>query len=93
MAIASGVRRSGEPRACGIARRLGYTVRCPDGGCALLDSLGKELPADRRAVCPVEDLAGDNVVVLWTMDELRREMQRDAEAVPADRARADIARR
>lgn len=91
MGTASGIRPSEEPRACGIARKLGYTVQCPDGGCALLGSLGKELPVDCWAVCPVEDLACDNVAALWTIDELRREMQRDAEALRADRVRPDAA--
>jgi hypothetical protein len=67
-------------RSCGIARKLGYTVDCPAGGCALLDALGYDLPRDDREICPVEHLArGDNPVVLWTFDELRREMQRSRE--------------
>lgn len=73
------VRTVAANRVCGIAAKLGYTVSCPAGGCVLLASLGRDLPADGRAICPVEALAhGDNVVVLWTLDELRREMQREA---------------
>lgn len=64
-------------RVCGIARKLGYTVECPPEGCSLLHAMGEELPEDDR-VCPIEELArGDNAVVLWTLDELRRELQRD----------------
>ena len=67
---------SDEAPACGIAGKLGYRVACPESGCALLHALGEELPADRQAVCPVEELAhGDNDLVLRTLDELRREMQ------------------
>ena len=78
-------------RTCGIAAKLGYGAPCPAGGCALLQALHQELPEDRQTICPVETLArGDNDLVLWTLDELRRQMQRDPEgwqsAVRADRS-------
>ena len=67
---------SDEVRACGISAKLGYRLACPGDGCALLRALGEELPADPQATCPVEELAaGDNDLVLRTLDELRREMQ------------------
>ncbi len=67
---------SEKARTCGIAGKLGYKVACPEGGCSLLRALGESLPADRHAICPVEELAhGDNDLVLRTLDELRREMQ------------------
>lgn len=73
------VRTVEAARACGIAAKLGYTVACPASGCALLGALDMVLPADGNAICPVEALAhGDNVVVLWTLDELRRQMEREA---------------
>ncbi len=82
METESGAPAFPKARLCGIAAKLGYTVVCPVNGCALLVSLGHELPADSRAVCPIEELAhDDNVVVLWTLDELRREMQRDADTL------------
>lgn len=94
MDTASCARPSKVARSCGIASKLGYNAACPAGGCALLDALGYELPSDRRDVCPVEDLAqGDNVIVLWTFDELRREMQRESavlrtvDAEPAEATR------
>jgi len=89
---ASSAERSEQARACGIAANLGHEVACPDGGCALLHALGEELPEDRRAICPVDKLAhGDIDLVLWTLDELRRQMQRDPDgwqnATRAERSR------
>lgn len=76
MDTASHADTSVEARTCGIAGKLGYTVACPDGGCALIRALGEDLPADSRVICPAEELARDgNTLVLWTLDELRREME------------------
>jgi hypothetical protein len=88
-------------RTCGIARKLGNEVQCPPGGCALLRSLGETLPADAATRCPVDALArGDNELVLWTLDALRRELERDPHEVGALRhehnrgsRHADIMRR
>lgn len=69
-------------RTCGIAHKLGNDVPCPPGGCALLRSLGEVLPPDAATICPIDELArGDNELVLWTLDELRRELERDPRAV------------
>ncbi len=71
---------AGDPRSCGIASRLGHHVACPDGGCALLRALGEALPADPGAACPIDELAGaDNELVLRTLDELRRDVERHPE--------------
>lgn len=101
MDTASHADSSVETRMCGIAGRLGYTVPCPDGGCALIRALGEELPADCRVICPAEELARDgNELVLRTLDELRREMEQRTSAWAARRAQplrsahhADVLRR
>lgn len=64
-------------RMCGIAGKLGNEVPCPPGGCALLHALDETLPVHATTICPVDALAhGDNELVLWTLNELRRELER-----------------
>ncbi len=74
---------------CGIAKRLGIEVPCPKGGCTLLAALGHEARTDTSEVCPVEEIAeraGFEPVVLRTLDELRRELDRIGVTLSAARA-------
>jgi hypothetical protein len=78
---------SGET--CAIAARLGEQVPCPRGGCALLRSLGHDARAHSDEACPVEliaDRAGFEPVVVRTLDELRRELDRVGVSLSAARA-------
>lgn len=76
-------------RRCEIAGRLGHDAPCPPGGCALLIALGF---GDRGATgerCPVDAIAedaGGAPIVVQTLDELRRELDRSGLALPAARA-------
>lgn len=74
---------------CGIAARLGVEVTCGQGGCTLLAALGHEPRGDRTELCPVEAIAaraGYEPVVLRTLDELRKELDRVGVSLSATRA-------
>ncbi len=69
--------------------RLGVEVPCPRGGCTLLAALGHEARTDTSDMCPVEEIAeraGFEPVVLRTLDELRRELDRIGVTLNAPRA-------
>ena len=79
----------GAGRRCEIAGRLGHDAPCPRGGCALLIALGFDDPGPASERCPVDAIAGDAggaPIVVQTLDELRRELDRSGLALPAARA-------
>lgn len=74
---------------CGIAAHRGFDVECPDGGCALLMALGLQPVTDPGETCPVEQIAldaGYDPSVVWTLDELRRELEGRGLALASTRA-------
>jgi hypothetical protein len=76
-------------RQCEIAARLGHTAACPPGGCALLAALGYDDPGPATHRCPVDAIAedaGGSPVVVRTLDELRRELERSGLALTTARA-------
>jgi hypothetical protein len=78
----------GAGRRCGIAGRLARDVPCPPGGSALLTALGFDDPGPAGEHCPVDAIAEDAraaPIIVQTLDELRRELDRSGLALPAAR--------
>jgi hypothetical protein len=76
-------------RRCEIAARLGNDVVCPSGGCALLTALGFDSahPATERcAIDAIAERAGSEPLVVHTLEELRRELERAGPALSTARA-------
>lgn len=81
--------RIGTAGTCAVAARLGEDAPCPPGGCALLQELGLGAPEGDPAECPVEVIArrsGFEPLVLTSLNELRRELERVGLALAATRA-------
>jgi len=83
-------------RRCEIAARLGSDVLCPSGGCALLVALGFDGAHPATGACPIDAIAeraGSEPLVVHTLDELRRELERAGPALSTARAvRSRVAR-
>ena len=76
-------------RRCEIVARLGNDVACPRGGCALLTALGFDDAHPATELCPIDAIAeraGSEPLVVHTLDELRRELERAGPALSAARA-------
>ena len=84
-----GVQTVSGSRLCEIAARLGSEVPCPAGGCALLVALGYDDAHPATEQCPISAIAeraGSEAIVLRTLDEVRRELDRAGLALSAAHA-------
>ena len=87
--MAEGAQTFPGRRRCEIAARLGNEVLCPSGGCALLAALGFDDANPATEPCPVDAIAeraGSEPIVVHTLDELRRELERAGLALSTARA-------